>query len=114
MTKVLVMLYKRSDLSWDEFQRYWREIHGPLAVQLPGLRRYVENHSPEPGNPPYGVAELYFDRSDDFLAAIASPEGKAALADLSNFVDLERTGMTIVSEAVTVVPSSGAQPDLRA
>ena len=110
MTKVIVMLYKRPDLSWDEFRRYWREVHGPLAVRLPGLRRYVENHSSEPGNPPYGVAELYFDAADDFLAAIASPEGKAALADLSNFVDLEQTGMTVVSEALTVVPPAADRP----
>jgi hypothetical protein len=60
-------------LSWDEFRRYWREVHGSLAVRLPGPRRNVENHSPEPGNPPYGVAELDFDRADDFLAAIGSP-----------------------------------------
>ncbi len=106
MTKVLVMLYKRPDLSWDEFRRYWREVHGPLAVRLPGLRRYIENHSPEPGNPPCGVAELYFDRSDDFPAAIASPVGKAAPADQSNCVDLERTGMTVVIGALTVDPAT--------
>ncbi len=100
-TKVLVLLCKRHDLSWDAFQRYWREQHGPLAVQLPGLRQYVHNEALEEGNPPYGVAEFYFDSPAAFHAALASPEGQAALADLSNFVDLDQTGMTVVAEAVT-------------
>jgi len=101
MTKVLVLLHKRDDLSWDEFSRYWREVHRPLAMRLPNLRRYVENHGPEIGSMPYGVAEFYFDDPDSFQAALASPEGEAALADLANFVDVERTGMTIVAEALT-------------
>lgn len=39
MTKVLVLLHKRNDLPWAEFGRYWREVHRPLALALPGLRR---------------------------------------------------------------------------
>ncbi len=101
MTKVLVLLCKRSDLSWDEFQRYWREQHGPLAIQLPGLQQYVHNEVLEAGNPPYGVAEFYFESPAAFHAALASPEGQAALADLANFVDLDQTGMTVVAEPWT-------------
>lgn len=97
MTKVLVLLCKRSDLAWAEFQRYWHEQHGPLAIRLPGLRRYVHNQTLDEGNPPYGIAEFYFDSPEAFHAALASTEGQTALADLSNFVDLERTGMTVVA-----------------
>lgn len=100
MTKVLVLLHKRDDLSWEEFGRYWREVHRPLAMALPNLRRYVENHGPMAGSMPYGIAELYFDSPASFQAALSSPEGEAALADLANFVDIERTGMTVVSEAL--------------
>ena len=45
MTKVLVMLHKQADQSWDEFQRYWQETHGPIAARKPGLRSYVQNHA---------------------------------------------------------------------
>ena len=100
MTKVLVLLHKRDDLSWEEFGRYWREVHRPLAMALPGLRQYVENHGPQAGAMPYGIAELYFDNPASFQAALSSPQGEAALADLANFVDIERTGMTVVSEAL--------------
>ena len=101
MTKVLVLLHERDDLSWEAFGRYWREIHCPLVTALPGLRRYVENHGPMAGAMPYGIAELYFDSPASFQAALSSPRGEAALADLANFVDIERTGMTVVSEALT-------------
>lgn len=97
MTKVRELLCKRSDLTWDEFQRDWHEQHGPLPIRLPGLRRYVHNQNLDEGNPPYGIAEFYFDNPEAFHAALVSPEGETALADLSYFVDLERTGMTVVA-----------------
>ncbi|MPY93015.1 MAG: EthD family reductase [Acidimicrobiia bacterium] len=28
----------------DGFQRYWREVHGPLGARNPFMRRYVQNH----------------------------------------------------------------------
>jgi uncharacterized protein (TIGR02118 family) len=99
VTKVLVMLHKRTDQSWDEFQRYWRETHGPIAARIPGLRSYVQNHANDRGNVPYAVAELYFDSPEALQEALATPAGQAALGDLGNFVDGERTGMTVVEEA---------------
>lgn len=101
MTKVLVLLHKRDDLSWDDFQTYWREHHRPIAVRLPGLKKYEENVAAQVGALPYAVAELYFDSPAAFQAALAAPEGQAALADLANFVALDKTGMTVVSEVVT-------------
>ncbi len=98
MTKVLVMLHKQADQSWDEFQRYWRDEHGPIAARMPGLRGYVQNHATDRGNVPYAVAELSFDSPEALQAALASPEGQAALGDLGNFVDGERTGMAVVDE----------------
>lgn len=99
MTKVLVMLHKQDDQSWDEFQRYWREEHGPIAARIPGLRKYIQNHATDRGNVPYAVAELYFDSPEALQAALATAEGQAALGDLGNFVDGERTGMVVVEEA---------------
>ena len=98
MTKVLVMLHKQDGQSWEEFQRYWKETHGPVAQRIPGLRKYVQNHATDRGNVPYAVAELYFDSPEALQAAVASPEGQATLADLGNFIDGELTGMTVVDE----------------
>jgi uncharacterized protein (TIGR02118 family) len=40
MLKFMVVVYQRPDLTPDEFRRHLREIHGPLALSLPGLRKY--------------------------------------------------------------------------
>jgi uncharacterized protein (TIGR02118 family) len=96
--KVLVMLHKQADQSWDEFQRYWRETHGPIAQRVPGLRKYVQNHATDRGTVPYAVAELYFDTPEALQEALATPEGQATLGDLANFVDGEKTGMVVVEE----------------
>jgi uncharacterized protein (TIGR02118 family) len=31
--------------SIEAFQRYWREVHGPLAAQIATVRRYVQSHT---------------------------------------------------------------------
>lgn len=99
MLKVLVVLYKRPGLTWGEFRRYWREDHGPLARQIPGLRRYVHNDALEESKPPYGVAELWFDDQEALDAGMNSPEGQAALNDLGRFCDEARTGIVVVPDA---------------
>ena len=102
MTKVLIMFQKRADLSREEFRRYWRETHAPLAVKMPGLRKYLQDHViPDPAQdaPPYdAVAELWFDSSEAFQASMASPEGQATLADTPNFVDGDSVRMVTVEE----------------
>lgn len=34
----------RDDMSVEEADAYWRDVHGPLATRVPGMRRYVQNH----------------------------------------------------------------------
>ena len=44
MYKLIAVLYRRSDLTHDDFAAYW-EKHGHFVVnKIPGLRRYVQNH----------------------------------------------------------------------
>ena len=40
----LAILYRRPDLTREEFQTYWKNTHAPLARDIPGLRRYVQHH----------------------------------------------------------------------
>ena len=44
MVKFLVVLYRREHLSAEEFAANLRQVHGPMAERIPGLRRYVQNH----------------------------------------------------------------------
>jgi len=106
MIQEIVLLRRRPGMDIDEFHRYWREIHGPLAAKLPGLRKYVQAHvipDQSQADESYdGIAELWFDSPEAFHAAIASPEGQAARADFPNFLDLDKVRVMIVEE-VTIV-----------
>lgn len=87
----------------DAFDRYYREVHIPLARKLPGLKGYTV-HKPaslNPGerSPYYLIADLYFDSPEAFSAALNSPEGQAAAADLQNFAT---AGVTLLAGEVQV------------
>jgi uncharacterized protein (TIGR02118 family) len=83
---------RRAGMGVDEFQRYWREVHGPLAARIPVIRRYVQSHTRraayEGGRAPAwdGVAITWFDSTDDMRASAKSAEYAATRADEPNFV----------------------------
>lgn len=106
MLKMVFLVHRRSGMEVDEFRRYWRERHASIAAGLPGLRKYIQNHSAASasGIPPVydGFAEMWWDNADAMEQSLASPEGQAALADVHNFIDVERMQTFSVDE-VTIV-----------
>ena len=64
--KNIEFVHRRPDLEIEEFQRYWREVHGPLASEIPVVLRYVQSHCRRGGyangrRPPFdGVASMWF------------------------------------------------------
>ena len=106
MLKMVFLVPKRPDMDATEFRRYWRETHGPIAAKIPGLRKYIQNHSigNSDGAPPAydGFAELWFDSAEAFEQGLASPEGQAAIADSAKFIDVDRMQNFGVDE-ITIV-----------
>ncbi len=108
MVKLIYVITRKQGLAVEEFQRYWRETHGPIAARIPGVRRYVQCHVPrelyDRASPPAhdGAAELWFDDLDALRAAIASPEAQAAREDERNFIDHSRVFAIITEEHVVV------------
>jgi len=102
MLKFMVVLYRRPDLTREQFTRHLREIHGPLATNLPGVRKYIQNivcDDPTRESPGWdAIVELYFDDWSSMEAAWASPQGAASDADLPAFVDMTRTTWSAVDE----------------
>jgi uncharacterized protein (TIGR02118 family) len=108
MIKIMLILHRRSDLTTEEFRRYWHEQHQPLPVRLPGLRRLVLNDVlPAPDGSPVpcdGIAEDWFESAEAMQAAFVSPEGQAVFADAANFLDLTRMQMVVVAEQDVPLP----------
>ena len=82
MVKMIYVFTRKPELSVEEFQRYWRETHAPIAARIPGVRRYVQCHVlPElyerENLPPYdGAAEVWFDDMDA-VRALAMARGQS-------------------------------------
>ena len=104
MVKFMVVLYRRKDVSAQEFAANLRQIHGPMAERISGLRRYVQNHvasDPSRKHPGWdAVVELYWDDRASMEAAWRSPEGQAATQHLGDFVDLSRSTWAVVDEEI--------------
>ena len=83
----LVVLYGEPK-SPVEFEKYYADIHLPIAAQMKGVRRIElakATRTPEGAPPFYRMAELYFDDAAHMQSVMGSPEGKKTVADLANF-----------------------------
>ena len=69
------------------FDRHYREVHIPLAKQLPGLRRYTISREPAATRDReayYLIAELDWDDMTALRRAFETPEGRATADDVAN------------------------------
>jgi uncharacterized protein (TIGR02118 family) len=73
----------------QKFQRYYRDVHLPLAGKMKGLQGWTIGmcESTDPGQAPpyYMIVGLYAESREAMEAILASPEGQAAVADVPNF-----------------------------
>jgi uncharacterized protein (TIGR02118 family) len=70
------------------FDAHYTNTHAPLAEKIPGLSSFTYRHtaSLDGTQPPYYlIAELSWPSQEAMGAALNSPEGQAAAADVPNF-----------------------------
>jgi uncharacterized protein (TIGR02118 family) len=106
MVKAIFMVARRPGLTVEEFQEHWFGEHGRLVAQLPGLRRYVQNHAVQaayglPGRPMThdGFSELWFDDLAQLQLAATTPQWRAAKEDGKRLF-AEPLGLVIARERV--------------
>lgn len=117
MIKFVYCVRKRPEIPVAEFQRYWREKHGPLVKQYAAAlraKRYVQSHTLDTELNRYaqlprgtaeaydGITEVWWESEADLLAALQSPEGQGAnkilAEDEGRFVDLARSSVFFTQE----------------
>ena len=82
MYKLMIMLYRRDDMTREAFAHWWLEEHAGRARELPGLRRLVFNLvESDEQDLPDGISELWFDSREAAEASYASDIGLAVAAD---------------------------------
>jgi len=90
--KNVELVTRKSGMAVEAFQRYWREVHGPLAATIPVIRRYVQSHTRlsayERGRAPQydGAAITWFDDTDAMRASARTPEYARVRTDEANFI----------------------------
>ncbi len=120
MLKLVYCLRRKPELSVEDFQRYWRDVHAPLVsdrAELLGIKRYIQAHTSMPevngilqqrngGSPePFdGVAEIWVETLDALASEDPAVQQAAAdlLADEGNFIDLARSPIWIAQENVVI------------
>jgi uncharacterized protein (TIGR02118 family) len=103
--KFSFLLSKRDGMTTEEFQRWWRDVHAPIVKRLPGLKRYVLNMTVQSQDKPAawdGIAELWFERSEELQAAFQTSTGMEAKNDAPNFLNVDKTLMVISREVIVV------------
>ena len=117
MIKLVYCIRRRTDLSLEEFQRYWLEQHAPLVksfAEAIGAQRYVQSHTVMPQvnamlqearglETPYdGVTELWWASEADMDQGLNTPEGREAgarlLEDERNFIDFSGSRLFLTEE----------------
>jgi uncharacterized protein (TIGR02118 family) len=85
--KNIEFVNRRPGMELQAFRRYWRNVHGPLAAQIPVLRRYEQNHLcmseyTKNGSPAYdGLAITWFASTADMKRGTTTPEYIQTRAD---------------------------------
>lgn len=125
MIRLTFLLRRKPDMSRAEFQKYWREVHGPLVASYAhtlNVLRYVQVHTLEEDQseqltggrgkmePPYdGVAEVWWTSREEMVFAYDSPRGQAVtremVEDEANFIDLPNSPLWFAYEYPQVNPS---------
>ena len=99
---------RRPDLGVEEFQRYWRETHGPLASEIPVIVRYVQSHCRRGGyangrQPPCdGVAITWFASTDAMRESARTDAYARTRADEANFIAPGELPFIITREHVVI------------
>jgi len=119
MIKVVYCLRRKVGMPFEEFSSYWHEKHAPLVKQFAGamnLIKYTQSHAlsgslgkamagtGKSSEAFDGVAELWYDSVDDFMAGAATDEGRRAFevlkSDEEKFIDRENSVMWLAEEKI--------------
>ncbi|MEM8564464.1 MAG: EthD domain-containing protein [Pseudomonadota bacterium] len=117
MIKLVYCIRKKADISFEEFDRYWWEEHGPKVTSVAkaiGAVRYVQSHLCAPelnaqlqagrglADPYDGVTEVWWESEAVMSEHSATAEGIEAmtmlLKDESTFIDFEQSRVFITEE----------------
>lgn len=106
--RLFAFVKRRADLSREQFLDHWRNVHGPLIRDTPGLAARIvryEQHAARPDDRSGwdGVAMQEFATWEDFVAMLADPAADAMRADEGAFLDPGSIKVVFTEDRVVVI-----------
>lgn len=111
MVKITMLLVRKPGMSREEFQDYWLNVHGPLVMSIPEIKRhvvkYVQSHTLSDwfpflvGNGPLydGAAEIWCNNLEEVQAMFAEPRVEEEVyPDELEFLNLDKTVVLVMNE----------------
>lgn len=102
--KIVRTVYRRRDLTLQQFKDYWLENHSKLEERVIAespVQKIVATFAiPEPGRDPDfdGMVELYFSSPEDMRAMFGGPIPAMMRKDEENFVQMDAPAIRVVCE----------------
>jgi uncharacterized protein (TIGR02118 family) len=104
MFKIIALTRFAPTLTLDDARQYWSNVHGPLALFNPLIRRYLQDHwiTPLDGDELvfHGNSEIWYDDEDDYVTTMDSVEWATLVEDGPNVFDYSTIVSGIVDEHV--------------
>lgn len=108
MLKLVYCVRRKQGMSFEDFSKYWLEVHGGLSIKLkehmPTFVRYVQSHtiygeqtdrlraSRGSGEPFDGITEAWFDNDIEVTDVDVQMDAMSKmLADELNFIDMKNS-----------------------
>lgn len=117
MVKLVFCCRRKEEMTLEEFQKRWLDVHGPLVRRLrkdlPMMKRYVQSHllpgsatsglqaSRGSAEPYDGITEVWFDSLESvggFGEQAALEAGRKLLEDEAKFLDLPHCSVFMTEE----------------
>lgn len=116
MIGALSLLQHKPKDSVEKFRHHWRHVHGPLAAELHGVRRYVQSHflsedaltnSMARGLGIDGLAAISFDTEEDRSICYASHQEEVCDVDSLLFIGASARYVTDVDKRISALGTQG-------
>ncbi|SVD42078.1 uncharacterized protein METZ01_LOCUS394932, partial [marine metagenome] len=106
--KNIELIIRKTGMDAETFQRYWHDVHGPIASNIPTLIRYVQSHTKLSGykrrpQPTWdGIAITWFDSVDAMRSGATTEAYTNTRADEVNFIQAGKPAFLITKEHVII------------
>ena len=107
MINAITIIKKKQNLTYENFQNYWKNEHAEIVTRSPLVGTYVQSHPIYNDKLTYedtvdGIAEIWFEDTNAMRSLAATKEYKDIQDDEKVFIDGSAVRLIIAEDIITV------------